>query len=272
MKHTKQRIFALWITLFMWGTVPAVLAQSSRFIKSPESRSTALTVMSYNIHHGADKKETLTLEDIGAFINASGADLIGLQEVDSMCRRSGQEDQMKQLAEITGMHYAFKRHFAYDGGAYGLGLLSRFPISDIRGDRITSTSSDGTPKTLVLLSAKVELPGGKKVRMSTVHLALDQPTRMKQAEETLDYLQGDIPVILTGDMNAKPDNPVIRLFESRFTKLDQQLQPTFPAGAPDRKIDFIFVTSSAIESVNQVIVPQVLHSDHLPLISSFRIR
>ncbi|MCG7860088.1 hypothetical protein MD537_24115, partial [Flavihumibacter sediminis] len=86
-----------------------------------------ITVMSYNIHHGADKEERNTLDSIGTFILSTKAQLVGLQEVDSVCTRSGQIDQMQRLAEITGMHFAFVRHFAYQGGAYGQGILSRYP-------------------------------------------------------------------------------------------------------------------------------------------------
>ncbi|HYH57343.1 MAG TPA: endonuclease/exonuclease/phosphatase family protein, partial [Anseongella sp.] len=171
-----------------------------------------LDVMSYNIHHGANKEEVLTLEEMGRFIRESGADLVGLQEVDSICGRSGNADQMKVLAALTGMHYAFVRHFSYDGGAYGLGILSRYPVSDVRNDRITSLPKDGEKRSLALLSVKVSLPRGKAVRFATVHYALDQPTRLIQAAETLSYLKEDIPVILTGDLNAEPGTrEIVRL-------------------------------------------------------------
>src|SRR5690606_38471813 len=156
--------------------------------------------------HGANKEEQLTLNEIGAFLKNTKADLVGLQEVDSMCNRSGKEDQMKELAKITGMHYAFVRHFAYDGGAYGLGVLSRYPLSEVKNDRISFISVDGKIRSLALLSAKVTLPDNKEIKFATVHFALDQPTRMIQSAETVNYLKNDIPVILTGDLNAETEN------------------------------------------------------------------
>src|SRR5690606_40764005 len=77
-----------------------------------------LHIMTYNIHHGADRNEVNTLDSIGYFIKSQNPDIVGLQEVDSVCTRSERIDQMKRLAEITGMHYAFVRHFPYQGGAY----------------------------------------------------------------------------------------------------------------------------------------------------------
>lgn len=111
-------------------------------ICSPTAAQT-LKLISYNIHHGTNKGGRNTLEEIGEFLKLQKADLIGLQEVDSMCNRSGIVDQMKELAALTGMHYAFARHFAYDGGAYGLGILSRYPIPGERNDRISSKSKGG---------------------------------------------------------------------------------------------------------------------------------
>src|SRR5690554_5602511 len=134
---------------------------------SPEVFAQKLKVISYNIHHGADKDEKMTLDEMGEFIKSTGADLVGLQEVDSLCNRSGNVDQMKRLSEITGMHYAFVKHFAYDGGAYGLGILSRYPLSDIRNDRITSKAVDGEKRSLALLSAKVALTGNREIRFAT---------------------------------------------------------------------------------------------------------
>lgn len=227
-----------------------------------------LHVMSYNIHHGADKEETLTLEEIGEFIKHSGADLVGLQEVDSLCNRSGRVDQMKKLAEITGMHYAFARHFAYDGGAYGLGILSRYPVSDIRNDRISSLSKSGNG-SLALLSARVDLPGGKQIRFLTVHFALDKPTRMNQSAETLEIARGALPVILTGDLNAEPGTEEIARLGRLFTFTQPADGLSYPVDEPVKKIDYIMVSTRDLEKVAKAEVwKDIRHSDHLPVSST----
>jgi endonuclease/exonuclease/phosphatase family metal-dependent hydrolase len=43
---------------------------------------TTVTVMSFNIHHGQGTDGVLDLERIARVIRASGADIVGLQEVD----------------------------------------------------------------------------------------------------------------------------------------------------------------------------------------------
>jgi len=240
-----------------------------------QSKTTTLNIISYNIHHGANKDEVLTLDKMGEFLNTSKADLVGLQEVDSLCNRSGKSDQMKKLAEATGMHYAFARHFAYDGGSYGLGLLSAFPLSDVRKDRITSKSVNGEKRSLVLLSAIATLPDGARVRFATVHFALDQPTRIIQAREVIDYLTADgaMPVILTGDLNAEPSNEAILKLQSVFSITDTNLANTFPVYEPSKKIDYIMVSSNDLVSVKESkVFVDIAHSDHLPLWSAIQIQ
>lgn len=234
------------------------------------SQGQKLNVMSYNIHHGADATEQMTLKEMGAFIKESGADLVGLQEVDSLCGRSGNIDQMKVLAEITGMHYAFYRHFAYDGGAYGLGILSKYPIKEQINERITSIQQ-GKKASLAFLGVKLRA-GGKDLVFSTVHMALDQPTRLIQAEEIMHHLAGHEPVILTGDFNALPDTEEIQLISNRLPFMDKGLAHTFPSAEPVRKIDYIFVSPSLLKKKNSTIVrKEIRYSDHLPLEATLRL-
>lgn len=223
--------------------------------------------MSYNIHHGADQNEVNTLEKMGEFIRNSNADLVGLQEVDSVCNRSGNVDQMKVLAEITGMHYAFLRHFEYDGGAYGLGILSKKPIISQQNNKITSIKN-GEKKSLALLSAKISLPEGEEMRFATVHFALDQATRLIQAGETLAHLDSDLLVVLTGDFNAEPGTEEMELLSQNYTMADANLGNTFPVVDPVKKIDYIWVSKNCFLESPKIQIPNaVKHSDHLPLMA-----
>ena len=233
-------------------------------IKEQALHAQFLKVISYNIHHGADNNEVNTLLEMGAYIKRSQADLVGLQEVDSMCNRSGNVDQMKVLAEITGMHYTFLRHFAYDGGAYGLGVLSKYPISSQKNDKITSMKN-GEKRSLGLLSARISLPNMQQLDFATVHYALDQSTRMIQVAETLDFLKNDVPVILTGDFNATPGTPEMDLLSQQFKMADESLGNTFPTKNPVKKIDFIWTSKENLEKVNKIHIPTIHWSDHLPL-------
>jgi endonuclease/exonuclease/phosphatase family metal-dependent hydrolase len=225
-----------------------------------------LKIMSYNIHHGTNKHEVNTLEAMGRFIKSSGVHLIGLQEVDSVCKRSGNIDQMKVLAKISGMHYAFVRHFSYDGGAYGLGILSKFPIKSVDNYRIKSSSRNSDDKSLALLIATVQVAANKSITFATVHLALDQETRLTQVQQTMTALERSSPVILTGDFNAEPGTKELLNLEEHFYDTDQSQSYTFPEHQPEKKIDYILVDKNHLKKVSKTrVYRKNVLSDHLPL-------
>jgi endonuclease/exonuclease/phosphatase family metal-dependent hydrolase len=229
-----------------------------------------LKVMSYNIHHGADKNEKDRLNEMGLFIKNSGADLVGLQEVDSVCTRSGRVDQMKKLAELTGMHYAFVRHFAYQGGAYGQGILSKFPLSDIKNNRLSLLKKDTIRESLAMISALVKTGGGRNLIFSSAHYSLDEPTRLVQAKETVSYFEKEqVPVIFTGDLNATPEKEEIRYLDKLFTLTNNNGLLSFPSDSAFKAIDYIYVTSQDLGKVSSISAPKVNYSDHLPVLTSF---
>lgn len=229
-------------------------------------------VMSYNIHHGADREETDRLHEMGSFIKNSGADIIALQEVDSVCTRTKGVDQMKILAAITGMHYAFVRHYAYQGGAYGMGILSRYPILNIRNKRLTLLKGTKSSSTAMIV-ADIVISKSKKVIMASAHFALDDSSRWVQAQEVVDYLrQEKMPVIFVGDLNAKPEAPEINYLKKYFVDTDTGNVFTFPAPHAERKIDYIFVKKSNLKRVKNYRVFINDLSDHLPVMADISLK
>lgn len=243
-------------------------------LAAQHSVSQSLRVMSYNIRHGTDAQENDKLDSMARFINASGADLVGLQEVDSVCRRSGNIDQMKRLASLTGMHYAFVRHRAYDGGAYGQGILSRYPISDVRNDRLTIRKADGRTTSTALMSARIQLPNNQQLVLANAHFALDPESRLIQANEVVAYLDpGRHPVVLTGDLNAEPGTEEIKRLKKHFVNLLPPGQLTFPAETPIKTIDYIFGSKMFIHQATSFqVFTDIRYSDHLPIMATITLK
>ncbi|WP_346238918.1 endonuclease/exonuclease/phosphatase family protein [Niabella insulamsoli] len=226
-----------------------------------------LTVMSYNIHHGADKNEVDQLEQMATFIKSSGAELVGLQEVDSVCTRSGNVDQMKKLARLTGMHYAFARHFAYQGGAYGMGILSKFPIRGVEVKRMTLLKSKN-PSTAMIV-ATIAVKRKRHIKFAAAHFALDDSSRWVQARQVVEFLKEQrLPVIFTGDLNATPDSKEIQYLHRFFTSADSKGTFTFPAPQAVKQIDYILVSKPHLREVEKHAVPINDFSDHLPVQAS----
>ena len=233
-----------------------------------------LQIMSYNIHHGADKQERNTLDSMGYFIKQAAPDIVGLQEVDSVCERSGKTDQMKRLSEITGMHYAFVRHFPYQGGAYGVGILSKYPIEKAAPKILKLLKKGPNGESVSMLFAIIQITKKKKLLFVTAHFsAFDKATRTSQVNETLNYLSAnELPVIFTGDLNATPDTDDIQLLQQHLQTTDIAGVHTFPDDVPVKKIDYVLVSPKALRKVAKVSAPVVHYSDHLPFVANLILR
>ena len=133
----------------------------------------SLTVLAYNIHHGEGVDKRLDLRRIAALIVETGADVVALQEIDDGCRRTDGLDQARRLAELTGMHHAFGPFFDYQGGRYGMALLSRLPMEDVRNIRLP----DGA-EPRAALAATVQTADGHRATVCGVHLYRTPEERM----------------------------------------------------------------------------------------------
>lgn len=231
-----------------------------------------LRIMSYNIHIGQDAQNKDQLTAMADFMQASGATLIGLQEVDSVCNRSGKIDQLEKLKKQTGMYGVFSRHFAFDGGAYGLAVLSKYPIDSVRHERI-SLNSMGKNETRVLLVVFVTV-NKRPLAFATVHLDYrDGASRRQQAQELIEKFDSyRMPVILTGDMNAEPRTDAITVLKKRFQDCTNDQALTYDAEKPTKKIDYVFVQQSAIKKVLKAAVIHEPFSDHLPVMATIRLK
>ena len=89
-----------------------------------------LRVLTFNIRHCAGNDDVINYDRTAAVINGMEPDVVCLQEVDYMTTRSNKVDQLKTLADKTGMNHYFSKSIAYQGGEYGNGLLFKgTPIS-----------------------------------------------------------------------------------------------------------------------------------------------
>lgn len=90
---------------------------------------TEVRVLVYNIHAGKDATGRENLAEVADLVRTTGADVVLLQEVDRGTERSGRVDQLAELERRTGFHGAFGRTLDYQGGGYGIAVLSRWLIT-----------------------------------------------------------------------------------------------------------------------------------------------
>lgn len=84
-----------------------------------------IVLMSYNIRNGIGADNVRDLTRTADVIRRTAPDFVALQEVDSATRRSEGRFVAAELGRLTGMHARFGRAIDFEGGGYGVALLSR---------------------------------------------------------------------------------------------------------------------------------------------------
>jgi endonuclease/exonuclease/phosphatase family metal-dependent hydrolase len=226
-----------------------------------------LRAVTYNIKHGAGMDRTVSLDRSANVLRGLAPDFIGLQEVDLGATRSGGSNQANDLAQQLDMHPAFGSFMPFQGGHYGMAILSRFPIINVHSLRLPTGNE---PRIALIVEAR--LPGGATVLVVNVHFdwVKDDDFRFHQATMLADYLQElSQPYILLGDFNDIPDSRTLRLFREiaiqALKPVDDRL--TFPSTTPQRELDFIFASPAQAWQVGTAaVVNERLASDHRPVV------
>ncbi len=251
------------------------------------STGSTINVMTYNIHAGKDRNGVDKLAEISDLIEGSGADIVALQEVDKNTVSSGGIDQLAWLSANTSgySYYAFANHFDHDGGEYGLGILSKVPLDDIRNNRLTTRKAGRPNTTTAFLTVRALMPDGRKVAVACAHFSSDD--KDEQAEEAIDFLRpySNIPVFLAGDLNVIPSSSAMDILRGHFDDTEDRYSSpvttyyTFPAhNVPDttyrKKIDYVLVSKPHYESIDAREVIRVPNPtrDHHPFLATVSLK
>lgn len=232
-----------------------------------------LTVATYNIRHGRGMDGVVDLQRTAHAIAALNADIVALQEVDRNVERSGSVDEPRVLGEHLGMKHAFGAFFPYQGGEYGMAILSRYPIVRTQALRLP----DGNEPRIALL-AEIALPSGRRVAVVNVHFDWvdDDTYRFAQVaalHALLDTLP--LPTILLGDFNDVPGTRTMTQWTASFATIEKPASDhfTFSSTVPEKEIDHILVRPRAAwESSAGRVVSDSVTSDHRAFVARLRLR
>jgi endonuclease/exonuclease/phosphatase family metal-dependent hydrolase len=231
-----------------------------------------LNVMSYNIHVGVGMDKKQDLARIAEVIKRNRADIVGLQEVDRGVERTGRVDEIKELARLTGMDYAFAHNLDYQGGQYGVAVLSRFPILAIDHRRFANRRER---ERRGFIRVEVEV-GGRRLNFVTTHLDYQLlEGRVFETEQLLAAL-ADVrgPLIVAGDFNEEPRGGAYDMmlkagFADGWTQ-ETTAGLTYPADRPTKRIDYVFYRNLGGDVHAAASVPDTLASDHRPLVVTLK--
>lgn len=161
-------------------------------------------------------------------------DVVCLQELDSMTSRTNRVYQIKQLAELNSWNFRFASTISsYQGGSYGIGVVTPRPISKSSYYQLTST--DEQRGFLI-----VEFP---KYIVVCTHFGGNEATRKLQAQELtakIKELFGSTPkpIFLGGDLNSTPVSDTMKELYKNWILLSGQ-ENTIPGG--NKCIDYILM-------------------------------
>ncbi len=232
-----------------------------------------LSVMTYNV--GVfDKYMDDSMDDIAAMVRSLGVDVVALNELDS-CNRRHDTYQLKDFAQaLGGWDYSYSGSFAFAGGSYGNGIVSRDAIS--YSEKVLLPVSDGAEQRSMLI---VET---EKFVMACTHLDhKGQNARMDQVNfiDSLMYSRygnSDKPVFLCGDLNSTPEDQVVRKLLEHWILLSVT-DKTWPSKCPEECLDYILcLNTDNISRIRKSYIPvyegMSEFSDHLPLVVELELK
>ena len=178
-----------------------------------------------------------------------------------MTGRSGNRDQLGELASRTGYHPVFGAAIEFNGGLYGVGILSReMPVST---KRIPLPGEE--PR--VLLVAELE-----DYVIACTHLDLNEAQRLASISLIVEEAQRwQKPFLLAGDWNDTPDSKLLKAMTQYFTIFSGE-EATYPADEPTECIDYVAAFNGRAEAIDSLVIDEPEASDHRPLVVWMRLR
>lgn len=215
-----------------------------------------LRLMTYNIRNAKGMDNKADYDRTAAVIKNANADIIALQELDSATKRNGSEYALKILAEKTGLHFLFGAAISYQGGRYGVGILSKQkPL------KWYTIPLPGKEEERVLLVGEF-----KKYVIFCTHLSLTNADRLTSVAiinaQANNFTK---PIYLLGDLNAEPSSNAITALQQKWTLISGE-EVTFPADAPKKCIDYIFSLNNSKRIISKKVIEEPMASDHRPVL------
>ena len=213
-------------------------------------------IVCYNVQHCAGMDLVVDYDRTANVIIAQQPDIVALQELDSMTKRSKFHYQLGELASRTSYYDIFGKAIEFDSGTYGIGVLTReMPLST------RSIALPGDEPRLLLV---VEM---KNYVLACTHLDLEEEPRLESVPLIVEEAKmWQKPFIIAGDFNDSIDSPLLKEITKYFT-INSGDEATFPADEPNECIDYVATFNSfSAETLQSVVIDEKEASDHRPLL------
>ncbi|MGN0832865.1 MAG: family 20 glycosylhydrolase [Kiritimatiellia bacterium] len=232
-----------------------------------------MKLMSFNVCHCAGMDGKIDLARTAAAIRAEDPDFACLQELDWRTARSGGTDQPAELGRLAGLHATFAKAIFFQGGQYGVAILSREQPREV----FTYPLPGAEPRVLLLCEFSDCVVG-------TTHLSVgDEAERTASVaviRRAIAPFVGQKPVFLSGDWNSTPESAVLQELGTFLQVVSGTCGQTYhgrkvdgPDGQPlDRSqfcIDYVACdreAATAFKVLDARVVEDRTTSDHAPVV------
>ncbi len=251
----------------------------------------SLRFAQYNI--GAARVSSI--ESITQAIKTLYIDIIAINEVDKNTTRSGNTDQAAYIAQKLKMHYAFGKAIDFDGGEYGLAILSKYPIKTSEVVNLPN-GQEGIDEPRIVLVCEIEHPKfDTPLLVMNTHLDYkeDHVLQGHQISRINDLAVANISLkniedftnkvkILAGDFNDtyNSDNIAeLKRYWDPVVAAEPHKMRTWPASNPMADLDHIFTSRGQRWNIRNVSVPTATEhkidwaatSDHRPVVAEMQL-
>jgi len=209
------------------------------------------------------------LPEITRFIKSIDPDIVGLIEVDTGSIRSRKVNQAEKIASDLGMNTSYETKYGSKSFNKMLPIVRKQGNAFMAAPRVHGEKFHYFDTGIKRLIIELEM---EEVAIFLVHLSLKYRHRHLQLRRLYDLIEKTTkPVIVAGDFNTFWGENEIYLFKKAagLTSANMEGISTYPSRSPRKELDFILY-QQGIE-VTGFEVPQVKHSDHLPLVCDFEI-
>lgn len=196
----------------------------------PEDRR--LRILSFNIRNTMGMDGQRDLARTASVIRRQRPDVVAVQEVDSVTGRSDGRYVLGDLAAEVLMYPTYAAAIDYDGGKYGIGILSR--EKPLRHYKVALPGRE-EKRTLLIVEFRDYI-------MACVHLSLTPADQLASLPIIrAEAAKAKKPFFIAGDWNANPDSETLSGIQQDFQILSDTKGGSSPADEPDECIDYIAV-------------------------------
>ena len=209
------------------------------------------------------------LPEITRFIKSVDPDVVGLIEVDTGSIRSRNVNQAEKIAADLGMNSSYETKYGEKSFNQILPIVRKQGNAFMAAPRVHGERFHYFDTGIKRLIIELEMDD---FAIFLVHLSLKYRHRHLQLRRLYDLIQDTKkPVVVAGDFNTFWGVNEIYLFmkAAGLSSANAEGLPTYPSRSPRKELDFVLYQDGI--KVTRFEVPNVRHSDHLPLVCDFEL-